>query len=428
MRDLHAQWSRAGWIEQARLAERQQAWARAALCWEQAAMESPADHRLHCNRGNALWLLGEAAEASAAFQTAIKHAPLAHLPYRGLGHALRDLNRFEEAACAYNTSLLIRDDPHTSWSLSQVLIGLQRFKEAFGIAEQRLAIPQTPLYRPGPYWQHWSESQEIWIWSEQGLGDSIQFVRWLSPLLAKPGLTIHLEVEEALVVLFRNGLKRWASRLHIQPKSDPRPVLESRTCQGSLLSLPHQLKNPAPAFDGAPYLLHPSWKQERRSHLTGPQVGITWASGRKLEQPFEAREYRRRSLPPAVLGMLLMGLHERDAQLCNLQIGADRCAAEPWRELFSQHLPKQADLAEQAQLMACLDLVISVDTATAHLLGATGLTGWILLPHSADPRWLASGHHSHWYESLRLFRQPRPGDWASVVDDVLQAFSRWKQA
>jgi ADP-heptose:LPS heptosyltransferase len=103
-----------------------------------------------------------------------------------------------------------------------------------------------------------------------------------------------------------------------------------------------------------------------------------------------------------------------------LQFGPDRGLAEPWRQRGLEELPGDADFAATATLVAGLDLVITVDTALAHLVGAMGRPGWLLLPFSAAPRWLRERSDTPWYPSLRLFRQRQAGAWGPVVTAVLQ--------
>jgi ADP-heptose:LPS heptosyltransferase len=156
-----------------------------------------------------------------------------------------------------------------------------------------------------------------------------------------------------------------------------------------------------------------------------PRIGLVWAAGRKLDDPFTAREYRKRSLPPEALAALIEGLHGQGAELSNLQIGPDRDQAKPWADLFVDALPAHADFADTAAWIRQLDLLISVDTASAHLAGALGHPCWMLLPYSADPRWLRDRSDSPWYPSLRLFRQPDTGQWQPVIEQVLTAFTPW---
>jgi ADP-heptose:LPS heptosyltransferase len=154
-------------------------------------------------------------------------------------------------------------------------------------------------------------------------------------------------------------------------------------------------------------------------------VGLVWAAGRKLDDPFTAREYRKRSLPPDALGQLILGLRSQAAELVALQIGPDHALAQPWQDGFVASIPQLADFAENARWIRQLDLLISVDTASVHLAGALGHPCWALLPYSADPRWLCDRSDSPWYPSLRLFRQPDSGQWQPVIEQILGAFKPW---
>jgi ADP-heptose:LPS heptosyltransferase len=143
---------------------------------------------------------------------------------------------------------------------------------------------------------------------------------------------------------------------------------------------------------------------------------------------FVRREYRRRSLPPAALVALLEGLEASGAELVCLQFGVDRERASAWGGTFCAALPDSISLAANARCIASLDLVITVDTATAHLVGAMARPGWVLLPWAADPRWLRDREDSPWYPTLTLFRQPAHGDWPGLVDRVLERFRDWRAA
>ena len=226
-------------------------------------------------------------------------------------------------------------------------------------------------------------------------------------------------MEHQLVTLVQQGLS-WLSQppaVVAKPKDgSSAPAIEGRHC--SLLSLPHHLGE-APLTHTVPYLRSDGWPLASSREIY-PRIGLLWAAGRKLGDPFTAREYRKRSLSPEALGQLVEGLHQSGAQLVNLQVGADREMATPLASRFADALPENADFAATAAVVRQLDLVISVDTAMAHLAGALGHPAWILLPHGADPRWLRDRGDSPWYPSLRLFRQPQPGDWSTAVSKILQ--------
>lgn len=412
-------------FEAAQAAEERRNWAEAVRLYHQAETLDPREHRLPTNRGNALWLADAPFQALRAQQRAITLAPHEAVPLRGLGNALRDLNRYEAAEAAYLRASQLQDDPCTSWNRSQNLMGLERYAEAFALAEARWQLPEASRYRPAPYWQGWPLSRQLTVWTEQGFGDSFQFLRWIVPL-AHWGLQLTLEVEPPLVPLLRQALAWLPHPPTVVAKEDPPPPITGP--QGSLMSLPHLLGGAPLAETLTPkqgYLRLPSW-HDPLPPAAQPRIGLVWAAGRKLDQPFTEREYWRRSLPTAALDALLNGLRERGAWLSNLQFGPDRDQARQWPGCFDDELAPEADFAASAAAISRLDLLISVDTASAHLVGAMGRPGWILLPWNADPRWLRQCSSSPWYPSLTLIRQPSHRDWSGLVSSVLERFSAWR--
>jgi ADP-heptose:LPS heptosyltransferase len=124
---------------------------------------------------------------------------------------------------------------------------------------------------------------------------------------------------------------------------------------------------------------------------------------------------------------LLEGLVAQGCEPVLLQQGEDRRLADPVSHLFGEAIEAEGDFLSTARVLAGTDLVITVDTAMAHLAGAMGHPGWVLLPFSADPRWLRERDDSPWYPTLRLFRQGVERDWMVVVDAVLRALARWRR-
>lgn len=433
-----------------------------------------------------LWLDDRSAEAFLLYRQSEAFLSGQRRPSRNLGNLLRDLNRFEEADLAYAMAMLAasangpaEELVGSAWNRSQILIGLERYPQAYALAEQRQFLSEWQPWRPPPFWNGFpalsaasrsgvidpqadvsgagisgmeisvsaasgsaasgsagsgsaasgtaGRGDPLLIWSEQGFGDILQYLRWL-PLLRRryPELALKLEVEASLVPLLKRGLAWLGPGLTIAPKGfDPQP--DPNLCHGPLLSLPWLLGG-APAAEHCPYLRDPHWRWAQRAPRDrAPRVGLVWASGRKLEDPFTEREYIRRSLPPAPLQRLLQGLHRAGAELVMLQHGDDRERPAGATALFRDCLPATAGFAETADRLAQLDLVISVDTAMAHLLGALGAPGWILLPWAADPRWLRDREDSPWYPSLTLLRQPSHRDWQGLVDRVLERFGHWRQ-
>ncbi len=409
----------------------------AAAAYRQALGHCPGDMRLHANLGDCLWLANRPWEALAPLLEAIRLAPGQALPHRTLAHVLRDLNRFERAEAYYLKAWQLAAEPTTAWGLSQTLIGLERYAEAYRWSESRFAMAEASCYRPLPHWPGPEAAGSgpgaagsgpgapapLHIWSEQGFGDTLQYLRWLQPLCRQPGQRL-LEVEPPLVSLLQEGLSWLEHPPQVQAKQDPPTPVPGASV--SLLSLPHLLGGAplAPPQRAAAYLRlgsTPGGGGPDRAQGRPPRVGLTWAAGRKADDGFTWREFLKRSLPTEQLLALASGLGARGAELHNLQFGADtELPDRPW----ASRLEPGSDFLAQARQMANLDLVISVDTATAHLAGAMGLPCWLLLPFSADPRWLRQRPDSVWYPTMKLFRQPSGGAWSQVVDAVLISFER----
>lgn len=442
-------------IAEAVAAEQRLDWPGAAAAWKRAAAAQPSDHRLLTNHAHALWLADEPHQALAACDQALHLQPDAALTLRNRANILRDLNRFEEADAAYRETARLEGGgaPITAWSHSQTLIGLERYAEAYRLSERRFGVESLRPWRLGPHWRGWppvappqGPPPNVVVWSEQGLGDSLQYVRWIPPLVAR-GLQVRLEVEPQLVPLLREGLAWLGNGLTVVPQGLwPQP--EHGACHGSLLSLPALLGGAplAEAFaasegaeGGRGYLRSPRWRPRpwRRGggRAAGPtRVGLVWASGRKRGDGFMAREYARRSLPAPVLWELLeglvgtaesLGLPADALELVALQFGPDQERADGWGGRFAAVMPPGASLSENASLLASLDLLITVDTGSAHLAGALAIDSWVLLPWGADPRWLRDRQDSPWYPTLTLLRQPRHRDWPGLIRQVLERFRPW---
>jgi hypothetical protein len=249
---------------------------------------------------------------------------------------------------------------------------------------------------------------------EQGLGDTLQFAR-LAHAVAAQGARVILEVQAPLHALLRRSF----APIEVYCAGEPLPPCDY---QCPLLSVPSVLgitldNVPAPI----PYLiadesLRLRWL-ERIGSAQGLRVGIAWAGS-------ETHRYdRNRSVPLAVLAPLL-GVP--GARCYSLQKGpaAHQAQEGRLRDALIDWTDELASFDDTAALVACLDLVVTVDTAVAHLAGALGKPVWLLTPFAPDWRWLLERADSPWYPTMRLFRQRDPRDWGSVVEDVRTDLTR----
>ena len=296
------------------------------------------------------------------------------------------------------------------------LLAAGAFDRAWPDFEARWSLPGAPprAYLPGvPYWTGTEPlaGKRILLFDEQGFGDAIQFARYASLLCARAREVI-LECRPELSALF-TGLCN-APTVRVRGATHPTDI----DLQTSLMSLPLALGAPFdPAAHAAPYLTAPAhavqaWRTKLADAGRAPRVGITWTGDPSF---YGARE---KSCPA---GLLATQLAHCRCTFVNLQLRADAAdlSALGSRGMsFVDWTEALHSFADTAALIDSLDLVITIDTAVAHLAGALGKPVWIMLPFSADWRWMTDATRSPWYPSMRLYRQRRPGDWEDVVQRV----------
>ena len=265
------------------------------------------------------------------------------------------------------------------------------------------------------------EGPELVVWAEQGMGDVIHFCRYLLLLKAR-GVRFQFLIfnHQTLFTLCRDWLGLGHSvSIHLphSREHDQRPNIP-------LLSLPRLFGtdlHTVPAI--TPYLSAPEQAPEHL-HITEPPgglaVGLVWATN-----PLNKPMYRQKTCPLELLMPSLIDLIDLDLiELHSLQVGADASELDPWNghgRLFDWS-DRLKDFSDTAHVIQQLDLVISVDTAVAHLAAALNKPTWLLLPYTPDYRWMQFTSFSNWYPSMRLFRQKRSADWRSVTQQLRSAF------
>ena len=317
---------------------------------------------------------GRAEEAEAESRELLRGHPADFNALCNLGLALRQQRRTAEAIAAYRKGLAIADgDARLHWNLSLALLAAGRFEEGWREYEWRVAAGiSPPSLRDEPLWQGEPlEGKSILLETEQGLGDTIQFLRY-APWLERQGARVFVDCQLRLRPLCRRWIAQSATDYDFR---------------APLMSLPLITHGVIP--DSMPYLAAPA-----ADLGPGFKVGLCWAGN--AANPND----RFRSITPKLFEPLLTA------------------AGAHWVSL--ERKPGGA-IEQLASTLQRLDLVITVDTMAAHLAGALARPVWTLLTYSPDWRWLEHGESSRLYPSMRLFRQPRPGDWASVVDEVRMA-------
>jgi len=369
------------------------------------------------NRGTALLELERPDAALAAFDAAVAAAPKHTGAWTNRGRALQALNRHADAVASFEKAIAVDKnfaDAHSNMALSLLTLGqLSR-----GFAEYEWRWKRTGMsdarrnYRGRPWLGEFPIGQRtILLAAEQGLGDSIQFVRH-APLLARSGAKVVLEVQPELKALLAgvDGVALCHARGETLPAYD---------VYCPLGSLPLAFKTePATIPADIPYLradeTHVAKWRPTIEALPGKRVALAWAGHAKHPND------RNRSIALAQLEPLLAldGISfvsvQRDLR------GDDEVILA--RHKSVTHIgDKLDDMADTAAVLALADLTIAVDTSVIHLAGAMGREAWVMLPFSPDWRWTLTGDHSPWYPRMRLFRQAKPGDWSAVIASLRDA-------
>lgn len=401
------------------------------------------------DNGERLLRAGDVADAEEQFREVLRLLPTDAVALYDLAHVLVLQERIREAETAVRQSLAIEPNFGLAWNLLGALQGkLGTHREARRYYERALAVaPNLPVakwncalydlsfgdwesgwegyeYRfhgggqtwrchPGEVWNHYERCETLFVWTEQGAGDTIQFLPMLDCIRRDSAVKkIVLEVPESLVRLVT--LSGLADEVYAR-RGDLSTVVEYDH-HIPLLSLPlffslRQHKLPlATNYLHAPADMVADWDERLPK---GKCVGVCWKGAA------EHGNDRYRSMTEGdMLSVAHCGL---DIAPISLQKGAEIEYKKVWYDFTNRF----TDYLETAACISALDLVITVDTSIAHLAGALGKEVWILLPAVGDFRWGVEVDVPNWYPSARYFRQERLGDWTDVLNNVRNALCEW---
>jgi tetratricopeptide (TPR) repeat protein len=367
-----------------------------------------------------------------------------------LGNTRRDQGMLEESALCHERALVIRPDfvkAHNNLGLTRRKQGRlaearQCFTRALSLEPESVDVlwnkclldllegdfvqgwpgyevrhkreENRPRGFPQPLWRgELLNGAVILLHAEQGMGDSIQFLRYV-PLVREAGGIVILDVPSALRRLAETlpGVQR------VVTSGDPLPRIAWHC---PLMSLPLALGTSAESIPRAvPYLAVPPEAATKACGypwpVEGMRIGIAWSGNPG------SREDQSRSIPLTLFEPLV---EVEQARFFSLQLGpAASQTSCAWERIADLH-KEIRDFADTAAYIANLDLIITVDTSVAHLAGALGKPTWTLIPFAPDWRWQTQRTDSPWYPTMRLFRQPRPGDWRSAIDEAKSALLAW---
>jgi tetratricopeptide (TPR) repeat protein len=392
----------------------------AAIEWYRRAIEKQPTFALaHDNLGAALTKLGRPEEAAAFHKRAIALRPGFAQAHYNLGVALQEQGRIEEALASYNEAVEMQPDMvDARWNRAVALLTLGSYPDGWREHEWRWRRrEQPPREFDQPLWRGEElNGKSIILHAEQGIGDTLQFIRYV-PLVAARGAHVIVAVQPSLLRLVSGSL---GNSVDVKAATDPLPLTDVHC---PLMSLPFVLGTTLQSIPVCvPYIKADPFAVERwrnRLNAAAPiKVGLVWA-GRSQHKNDANRSISLERLMP------LFGID--NARWFSLQVG-DRKAdlSRIPSHLITDHLITDlsgflSDFSETAAALMCLDLVITVDTAVAHLAGALGKTVWVMLPFVSDWRWLIARDDSPWYPTARLFRQQQRGDWGSVVERLHRA-------
>jgi tetratricopeptide (TPR) repeat protein len=389
----------------------------AADAYRAAIALRPGYAEAHSNLGLVLDLMNRPADALDSFEAAVRFDPGIRLGYNNLALALVDLDRHEEAVPFFQlTRRLDPAAPEPVYNESLVQLALGNFERGWPDYEARWRVPDLKLHRPDftqPMWDGRSDiaGKTILLHAEQGLGDTILFARFIERVAAK-GARVILAAQAALAPLLRSipGVAQ------VFTSGEPLPDFD---LHASLGSLPLAFNATLETIACERAYLHTPAESETITSLNecgeSRLVGVCWAGN-----PAHSND-RNRSIPVSAFERLfrIPGIRFVSLQQ-NLRAGEDSILAR-YDNFDQTSVHKASSLADTAALISRLDLVITVDTAIAHLAGALHRRVWVLLPFRAYWVWLRHRADSPWYPTARLYRQKRPGDWEGVLEQAGEA-------
>ncbi len=425
----------------------------------------PDDVRLLLNLGGALKELGRFEEALPMLERAVFLDPRRHGAWSNLGTVCLELQRYGDAIAGFSNAIRLKEDhapalaglavalrrrglPRESlpffdlalaaspgdiscrvWRAMALLAagdylrGFTEYEWRFHESEPLPNLPNAPRWKGEPL-----EGRTLLVHGEAGLGDSLQFCRYI-PMLRERTCRVVVQVPPPLVRLFSRlpGVDAIVS-------TDQHPPAYDLAC--SIMSLPYVFRttiDTVPCADG--YLagdpaIVARWQervdedvarwQARTGHAERRplKVGLVWSGGKRPWNLQNTLTDNRRSMSLATLAPLAAA--DGDVLFYSLQIGAPQAeAANPPPGLhLVDHTDKIRDFDDTAGLIALLDLVIAVDTSTAHVAAALGRPVWLLSRYDQCWRWLPGRTDTPWYSTMRVYTQPAPFDWATPVEEI----------
>jgi tetratricopeptide (TPR) repeat protein len=406
----------------------------ARICFEEALVRDPAYQNARINLANTLRVLGQHVPARRELESVLEAHPDSVDALNNLGVVLQDQGRSELALATLTQALALSPaSPQVRWNLALTQLQTGDFTNGWKNFEARwegcehlrggYLMPPDRAWRGEPL-----HGKRLLLWAEQGLGDTIQFIRFAQDV-ALAGALVSVLAPPELAELIRSA----PGVSNVVFEGGPPPAYDFHC---PLMSLPHRLGvslDAARLHGAVPYLCaakdrSQQWRRRVSAH-PGLKVGLVWAGNARRQSAELAAIDARRSIALEQLSPILsvrncafFSLQKRaaSAELDASEHGDARGSRPAVIHDFSR---EWTDFSDTAAVIANLDLVISVDTAVAHLAGALGKPIWLLNRYDTCWRWLLGRSDSPWYGNLRQFRQIRAGNWEPVIETAAAALA-----
>ncbi len=412
-------------------------WDQALACFDRAIQLDSTHVGAHASRAVTLDALQRREEALASCERALELDPKRAVAHCNRANLLLAMQRVSEALESYDRAVTLDPDSasiHFNRAMGRLLAG--DFVGGWADYEWRWRdttswVSQQRRSYAEPRWlgEESLAGKSILLYCEQGYGDTLQFCRYAAPLAAR-GARVILEVPRALFGLLQSltGVAQLVEHGERLPPFDFHSPLMSLpfALKTSLVDVPSDVPYLAPSEDRRRL-----WRERighRGTDARPMRVGLTWSGGHRPEQPELWAVNERRNVPLAAFE----AFGRSDIEFYSLQLGDPArgelaaLTARGWRgPALADFTPLIRDFADTAALINELNLVITVDTSTAHLAGALGKPVWILNRFDTCWRWMLERQDSPWYPTACIYRQRRPGDWSEVLDRVRGDLWRW---
>jgi len=393
----------------------------AITCYQKALELDPNFAEAYTNMGLVFQDKGQLDEAISCYQKALQIDPDFAEAYNNLGHCFYlQQGHVDEAMTYFQKALQVNpNSAEAHWNMSLALLLQGNFKQGWKEYEWRWKLKRFRQRNfSQPLWEGSDiAGRTILLHAEQGLGDTIQFIRY-APMVAQHGAKVIVECQRELMSL----LKYTDGVQEVIAYGDPLPDFDVHC---PLLSLPLVFGTTLDSIPAKiPYItVDPAsgkkWKDKVLHDDSKLKIGLAWAGSAKEEK------LRHRSCP---LDMFYPLARLDNTTFYSLQKGdASKQVKNPPEGMkLIDYTEEINDFSDTAAFIENLDLIISVDTAVAHLAGALGRPIWTLLPFAVDSRWLLNREDSPWYPTMRLFRQSSPGDWETIIASLLNNLQKYR--